>query len=248
MDGHGECGHDISNYVTKTLPGHFVRNKQFAENPKDALKQAFIDTHKAIVRAHAQNQLSATMSGTTVTVAYRKHNQLFCAHTGDSRAIMGVGKDWKNLQAVELTPDHKCELPAEKARIEKANGVVRRCQGDVPHRVFMKGSYLPGLAMSRSLGDLLAHQVGVSHEPDVREDQLTEDSQLLLICSDGVWEFISNERAIELVTKKFGPDQIQEACEVLAAEAWKEWKANEYDVVDDITVIGIVLKKMQTGN
>jgi len=183
------------------------------------------------------------MSGTTVTVAYKCKNKLYCAHAGDSRAIMGVGKDWKSMKAVELTPDHKCELPAEKARIEKANGVVRRRQGDVPHRVFMKGSYLPGLAMSRSLGDLLAHQVGVSHLPDVREDTIDAESQLLLICSDGVWEFISNERALEIMTKSHGPDQIQEACEVLAAEAWKEWKANEYDVVDDITVIGIYLQK-----
>lgn len=35
---------------------------------------------------------------------------------------------------------------------------------DVPHRVFAKGKEIPGLAMSRSIGDLAGHMAGVIHQ------------------------------------------------------------------------------------
>ena len=34
-----------------------------------------------------------------------------------------------------------------------------------PHRVWLKHENFPGLAMSRSMGDMVAGQVGVIHEP-----------------------------------------------------------------------------------
>ena len=36
-----------------------------------------------------------------------------------------------------------------------------------PHRVWMKDENIPGLAMSRSFGDTVAHQVGVISEPEI---------------------------------------------------------------------------------
>jgi serine/threonine protein phosphatase PrpC len=140
----------------------------------------------------------------------------------------------------DITRDHKCELPDEKKRIESSGGIVKKRQGDVPYRVFMKGSNLPGLAMSRSLGDLIAQKVGVSHVPEVNSIPLTSDHQVLILASDGVWEFLSTEDVIAEV-KKFPPQEIQKACDAIAALSWKNWLANEFDVVDDITVIGLVL-------
>lgn len=52
---------------------------------------------------------------------------------------------------------------------------------------------LPGLAMSRSLGDRVAHSVGVSSVPEVKEFYLSRDDKFIVIASDGVWEFLSNE-------------------------------------------------------
>jgi serine/threonine protein phosphatase PrpC len=49
--------------------------------------------------------------------------------------------------------------------------------------------------MSRSLGDYVAHSVGVIAEPIVKEYQLLPEDQILIIASDGVWEFMSNEAA-----------------------------------------------------
>ena len=48
--------------------------------------------------------------------------------------------------------------------------------------------------MARSLGDLVAASVGVSPEPEVLDFDLEPDDKFIVIASDGVWEFLSNER------------------------------------------------------
>ena len=47
--------------------------------------------------------------------------------------------------------------------------------------------------MARSLGDLVAASVGVSPEPEVFDFILEPDDKFIVIASDGVWEFLSNE-------------------------------------------------------
>ena len=52
---------------------------------------------------------------------------------------------------------------------------------------------IPGLAMSRSMGDEVAHSVGVSACPEVLEFTLGPNDRFVVIGSDGLWEFLSNE-------------------------------------------------------
>ena len=47
--------------------------------------------------------------------------------------------------------------------------------------------------MSRSIGDLVASSVGVSPEPEFYEYDMSEDDKFIVLASDGVWEFLSNE-------------------------------------------------------
>lgn len=47
--------------------------------------------------------------------------------------------------------------------------------------------------MSRSMGDGIAHSVGVSAEPEVLSFTLSINDKFVVIASDGVWEFLSNE-------------------------------------------------------
>jgi len=53
--------------------------------------------------------------------------------------------------------------------------------------------------MSRSMGDKVAHSVGVSAEPETLEFTLSQDDKFLVIASDGVWEFLSNEDVAQIV-------------------------------------------------
>ena len=57
---------------------------------------------------------------------------------------------------------------------------------DGPPRVWLGHMDVPGLAMSRSLGDAVAHSVGVSSEPEVFEHVLdVEKEHFLVIATDG---------------------------------------------------------------
>ena len=47
--------------------------------------------------------------------------------------------------------------------------------------------------MSRSLGDQIAHTAGVSTEPEVMKFEVGPEHKFIVIASDGVWEFLSNE-------------------------------------------------------
>ena len=59
-------------------------------------------------------------------------------------------------------------------------------------RVWLKTENLPGLAMSRSFGDSTAARVGVNAVPEVMMFELTVEDRVLVLASDGVWEFLEN--------------------------------------------------------
>jgi serine/threonine protein phosphatase PrpC len=76
-------------------------------------------------------------TGCTACVALVTETEIYCANAGDSRCVVS-----NSGKAIEMSIDHKPELPTEKARIERAGGFVE------DNRV--KGI----LNLSRSLGDL----------------------------------------------------------------------------------------------
>ena len=80
------------------------------------------------------------------------------ANVGDSRIVLGkrVGR---RVVAIDLSRDHKPNLHDEEKRIVAANGRV--FEWGVP-RVWLKDVDLPGLAVSRSFGDLAAESVDLS--------------------------------------------------------------------------------------
>ncbi|KAK8808697.1 hypothetical protein WA588_004342 [Blastocystis sp. NMH] len=112
-----------------------------------------------------------------------------CDMHRDSRAILAV-KDGNSFKAEELTRDHTPSLPEEKKRILAAGGRVFALHYEDgtkgPERVWIKGRNLPGLAMTRSLCDVVAHSVGVSSMPEITERILTEDDRVLILASDGL--------------------------------------------------------------
>jgi serine/threonine protein phosphatase PrpC len=103
-------------------------------------------------------------------------------------------KQWKYKQ---LTRDHKPDLPEERERILENKGRVEPYIMDDgeecgPHRVWLAEENVPGLAMSRSIGDLVAASVGVTWQPEISNYQVGEFDKFLIVASDGVWEFMDN--------------------------------------------------------
>jgi len=244
FDGHGQKGHDISNFVKDVIPKLVVKDPRSAKAEWSAiLMDTFKKAQSMVNTSDKMKQLNAQMSGTTATVAIHDHasNKFTIAHVADSTAVLGTktGSQWKG---VALTRDHKPNLKDEKARIEKAGGRVV-FDGYANHRVYAKSARYPGLNMSRCLGDLLGHQdCGISCEPEVMSFDIdTGKEQILFMCSDGVWEFIAAQEAVDLVCH-YSYMEAQQAADFLAKEAWDRWIREEGGaVVDDITVILVYL-------
>eukprot|EP00429_Kryptoperidinium_foliaceum_P056830 CAMPEP_0176091698 /NCGR_PEP_ID=MMETSP0120_2-20121206/45933_1 /TAXON_ID=160619 /ORGANISM="Kryptoperidinium foliaceum, Strain CCMP 1326" /LENGTH=374 /DNA_ID=CAMNT_0017425599 /DNA_START=62 /DNA_END=1186 /DNA_ORIENTATION=+ len=240
FDGHGQKGHDVSNFVKENMPKLIVRDSRFKTKEMPALLQdVFKKTQSLVNTADRMKKLSAQMSGTTATVCIHDHvEQLFTvAHVADSTCVLGKRSEAGVYDGVALTRDHKPNLKDERARIEKAGGRVV-FDGYANHRIYAKNARYPGLNMSRCIGDLMGHaDCGITCMPEVTEHKISPEDYCLLLCSDGVWEFIEPKQAVDIVSA-FEKDKAMPAAERLAKEAWDRWIREEGGgVVDDITVV-----------
>uniref|UniRef100_A0A7S0YI47 PPM-type phosphatase domain-containing protein n=1 Tax=Polytomella parva TaxID=51329 RepID=A0A7S0YI47_9CHLO len=234
MDGHGPHGHLVSGYVKQHLPIILVNYLTLGKDVPKALASGFMEVDSSL----GSSRIDCEFSGSTCVVAYLKGKTLTTAWVGDSRGVMGreTRKGW---EAIDLTTDHKPTTPEEKNRILKSSGRVERLIDEMgqpmgPYRVWLQYAWIPGLAMSRALGDVLAHQVGVISQPDHTVVDLTPQDKFIVLASDGVWEFISSKEAVDIVARF---DNAEEACRQLVDEAYSRWLTEEEGVVDDITAV-----------
>jgi len=94
--------------------------------------------------------------------------------------------------------------------------------------------------MSRSFGDLVAQRVGVNAVPELSNVRLGPQDKVIVIASDGVWEFLENIDVANIVYPFFLQKNAEGAAENLVRAAFKQWKKEE-SVIDDITCIVIFL-------
>jgi len=149
----------------------------------------------------------------------------------------------RQLVAESLTVDHKPDVEEEYTRILRAGGrvfSVRFPDGTVgPPRVWLDKKNIPGLAMSRSIGDFAVTPIGVVSTPDVREELLDDASDcMLVLATDGLWDHMNNAEAVDLAATFARPEQ---AAAALAAQARARWIAAE-NCSDDITVCVVFLR------
>jgi serine/threonine protein phosphatase PrpC len=94
--------------------------------------------------------------------------------------------------------------------------------------------------MSRSFGDKVAASVGVSSDPEITERTLQLEDKILVLASDGVWDVLSNQAVLDLVTPFYKVGDARGAAELVCQSAENRWKEEE-DVVDDITAVILFL-------
>lgn len=239
-DGHGTHGHVISHFVQTHLPKLLVERLGSmtgntgpdSEAWRTITTSCFEEVHTALTteqRDLAQN------SGTTATVVLYCPGSMHVAWVGDSAASIAT-RQGSNFEIQELIDSHRPTRPDEKARILAAGGHVTEVEGS-PARLQTPEV---GLAMSRALGDLEAAPYGLSHTPE-HTDVIFDDppdtyvERLILICSDGVWDWISAQQAVGIIGR-FGASKAQDAAEKLVQKSQHRWQEHE-DVVDDITAM-----------
>ncbi|CAD8188480.1 unnamed protein product [Paramecium octaurelia] len=246
-DGHGTNGHQVAQFVQEILPAYIeqevLQSPYYYDRDKtisNIFKQCFLKTNEDLLNSG----IDVTYSGATTVVVIAFENILYCANIGDSRAI--IGRYDTKLSVVELSKDHKPDCFLEQARIIQRGGRVQAYSDEEgnpigPARVWKSDEDVPGLAMSRSFGDYVASLVGVICEPEIIKHQLLPTDKFIIVASDGIWEFLSNEWVIETVYEFYKKGDCIGACNKLVQAAKEAWQVED-EVIDDITVIIAFLK------
>lgn len=244
FDGHGEHGDAISNFAMVEMPKRLAEHSDTHTNPARALRETFVSINESLEDMPSNIPLC---SGTTAVVILIRDGHMWIASCGDSRAILAVGGgEGGVLTAAPLTVDHNPDVLKEKERIMMSGGYVSPPpEPGLSARVWLdKECTQIGLAMARSIGDYAAKRVGVTPEPEVTDRPIGASDKFIVLASDGVWEFLSNDDVVTLVhsvLRKGGPSAAVSACESLIARAANKWQANEGDYRDDITAIVLSL-------
>lgn len=235
MDGHGEFGHLVAAFVQDRLPVWLGLEQNLKTQPEQCIANAC----KRLTSELSRSNINCAFSGTTLVFVVKIDEILYCANIGDSRCVLASrGSDGK-IVSKALSRDHKPDDPLEKKRILAEGGRVETLPGPPgvdmgPYRVWLATVDVPGLAMSRSIGDSVSHTVGVTHIPEIFSHKIQEEDEFLVLGSDGVWEFVENDEALAIVEKTKA--NLSQAADHLIVESTRRWRIHE-EVIDDITTV-----------
>jgi serine/threonine protein phosphatase PrpC len=248
-DGHGTFGQNISFYLKENLPQNVMNEflKYDIQNLSEIntyffsqiILFTFSETNKEM---NEDERIDSSISGSTCVSVICTPERLFCINVGDSRCVLGKFDKNKNQWIPKnLSKDHKPSDPNEKSRIIKSGGRIESFMDEDgnyegPERVWLKNEDTPGLAMSRSFGDEIAHTVGVIVSPDIYDYLFVEEDKFIILASDGIWEFMSSDEVVDIVKDFYLKNDLEGALEYLYKESSKRWITKE-NVIDDITVI-----------
>ncbi|KAJ8532363.1 hypothetical protein K7X08_012286 [Anisodus acutangulus] len=179
FDGH--LSHEIPDYLRSHIFNNILNEPNFWAEPESAIKRAYRITDTTILDKATDLGKGGS---TAVTAILINGEKLVVANVGDSRAVI-----YKNGVAKQLSIDHDADT--ERTIIEDRGGFVTNFLGDVPR---VDGQ----LAVARAFGDksLKEH---LSSEPDVVVELIDDNTEFLILASDGVWKVLSNQEAADCI-------------------------------------------------
>jgi len=245
-DGHGPQGEKVSDWACQELIELLENesNKQLitpgapTDNPCATLGRCLFEVDETL---KAKPTVPSNESGSTAIVALLRADRIFCGCVGDSRCVKGVRASNGKWKAVDLSVDQKPDDPKEQERILAAGGYVSPASAHTgPARVW-QGTYGigPGLAMGRSIGDHSVANYGVIAVPEMTDTPCTDEDTVLILASDGVWEFMESQEAVDICFKH--SSNATRACKALIDESALRWRREEGNYRDDITAVVLFL-------
>ncbi|KAL8534541.1 hypothetical protein ACS0TY_010524 [Phlomoides rotata] len=208
FDGHG--GSRAAEFLKEHLFENLMKHPEFITNPKLAISDTYQQTDKDFLNSEKETFRD---DGSTASTAVLVGNHLYVANVGDSRTIIS-----KAGKAIPLSDDHKPNRSDERKRIESAGGVV-----------MWAGTWRVGgvLAMSRAFGNRMLKQFVVA-EPEIQDQEVDQEIELLVLASDGLWDVVANEDAVSIAETE---EEAVDAARKLAETAFSRGSA------DNITCI-----------
>jgi protein phosphatase 1L len=214
-DGHG--GVQAADFVNAHLFNKIISRPCLLSDPIDAITSGFAEVEEEFVRLAREKEFDG-MVGTTVTAVLILGSILFVANLGDSEAVLcSKGK------VKVLTECHSTNNEMERKRVEAVGGIIVRDR----HGAYRLGhpvwnpTYV-NIAVTRSIGDIYfkcaeyvdSKQSGLIATPSIKKVELTGDEKFMIIASDGFWDVVKYEEAVDLVLGKLHLE-CSEICEQL---------------------------------
>ncbi|KAH7422991.1 hypothetical protein KP509_12G034500 [Ceratopteris richardii] len=171
--------------------------------------------------------------------------KLVAANVGDARVVLS-----RDSKALQLSFDHKPNVEDERKRIEAKNPTPRK-----PLVVNIDGTWRVGglLALSRAFGDAYLKDwsdgkvdgarggFGLTAEPSVMVETLSNDDELIVLGTDGIFEKISNQEVVDICLSSRGTSSPEAIAKSLIQ------LAQQRGVTDDISVIVVFLRQEATS-
>ncbi|GAU41098.1 hypothetical protein TSUD_139670 [Trifolium subterraneum] len=199
-DGHG--GRLAAEYAQKHLHGNVLaaglpRELLDVKTAKRSILVGFRKTDESLLRESAEG---GWQDGATAVCVWVLGQKVFVANIGDAKAVLARAtlsdgsQDNSDrvpaLKAIVLTREHKPIFPQERARIQKAGGVVSS-----------NGRLQGRLEVSRAFGDRQFKKVGLVATPDIHSFDLTDKDHFIILGCDGLWGVFGPSDAVEFVQK-----------------------------------------------
>ena len=161
-------------------------------------------------------------------------NKIISVNLGNTKSILIT--DEKKIK--ELNISHTPCIKEERIRIERHGGVIDRIDWLKvgPLRVWFKGKKYPGLTITRSLGDFEAIPLGIIPLPDIKEYDIDEEKiKILVIATNGIWEFLTNDKIMDITWQYYESKDTQGATKKILETAEKLWKIKNPNNIPDLT-------------
>ncbi|XP_068322942.1 probable protein phosphatase 2C 60 [Pyrus communis] len=270
-DGHG--GPETSRYINDHLFQHLKRFSSEQQSMSvDVIRKAFQATEEGFLNVVTRQwpmkpQIAAV--GSCCLVGVICNETLYIANCGDSRAVLGrIVKATGEVLSIQLSQEHN-------ACIESVRQELQSLHPDDPHIVVLKHNVwrVKGLIqISRSIGDVYLKKAEFNREPlyskfrlrdpikrpilsadpAISVIQLQPHDQFIIFASDGLWEHLTNQEAVDIVQKHPRSGSAKRLVKTALQEAAKKREMRYSDLKkidrgvrrhfhDDITVIVVFL-------
>lgn len=204
MGGHN-AGEVASLSAIKTIGKYFTPKRtvemQAGRRIREKLTYATLVAHERIL-ALSNTKTEYTGMGSTVAISFINGNILHTCHVGDSRVYV-----INQSSITQITKDHS--TVGEMVRLGKLTKEEAR-KSSLKNEV------------TQALG------VSLSHGPEYNRTYELNEGDMVLLCSDGLWDMLSDEEILSIVTKG---NSMKESCNELIDQA------NAAGGEDNVTVV-----------
>ncbi|KAI6645943.1 Protein phosphatase 1F [Oopsacas minuta] len=213
FDGHG--GFNAAEYTYHQLFDRLLTHSEIDTNTHKAMRESFLSIDQSFQEL---SELERWKCGSTALVVYmRGTDKMHVGWAGDSQAFL-----FRREDIVKIMTPHKPEDESEKARIEKAGGVV----------VYLGAWRVNGvLSVARAIGDI-QQKPSITAEPDINTIDLNGEEDYLVMACDGLWDAIDPDKIPTLIDEHFKNGGLQEATAEFLVK-----KALKHGSMDNITII-----------